>query len=165
MHDSDQDDIITEKSKSQLKREAHTLLELGRELTLLSTDELDQLPIPEPLLDAILTAKKINQHGGRKRQIQYIGKLMRQLDIEPLEEAMAQRQLKLKRETQRFHQIEQLRDGLIQGNDALFDDIMERYPSIDRQHLRQLIRNAQKESPPAKASRNLFRYLRDLESE
>ena len=77
-------DINEQPSKSQLKREAEAQQRLGEQLVALDAKQLRQFALPEQLLDAVLTAQKIKQHGGRKRQLQYIGKLMRQIDTAPI---------------------------------------------------------------------------------
>ena len=153
-------------SRSQLKRDAEALQDLGRDLVELPQARLDRIEMPEKLREAIDLARRITAHGGRRRQLQFIGKLMRRLDAEPIRgqlEAMLQAD---RRAAQRFHHLEALRDKLIAEGDAALGAIIETYPYADRQHLRQLIRQAQQErdknKPPASA-RSLFRYLRELD--
>ncbi|HEC28205.1 MAG TPA: DUF615 domain-containing protein [Gammaproteobacteria bacterium] len=165
MTEADNNNTRTETSKSQKKRDALALQELGERLTELPEDALRKLPLPDPLLDAILAAKKIQRHGGRKRQMQYIGKIMRSIDPEPVEQALKNGALKRKRDTSHFHQIEQWRDALIENPATTLDELISKYPDLDIQHVRQLVRNAQFEAnkqKPARSSRALFQYLREL---
>lgn len=153
-------------SRSQLKRDAEALQDLGRELVEMSQARLDRVEMPDKLREAIDLARRITAHGGKRRQMQYIGKLMRNLDAEPIRAQLEAMQQADRRAAQRFHHLEALRDKLIAEGDAALGDILEDYPDADRQHLRQLIRQAQQErdknKPPASA-RSLFRYLRELD--
>ncbi|MDH5178808.1 MAG: DUF615 domain-containing protein [Gammaproteobacteria bacterium] len=164
---TDQDDNIDQPeapSKSQLKRDAQALQDLGTELLQLDNASLQRCALPEALLDAVLAARKIKQHGARKRQLQYIGKLMRGIDPAPIEAELNRlRQLHLQSNAT-FHLIEQWRDRLLQDEQSLAE-LIEQYPQLDRQHLRQLIRNARSEqaqNKPPRHVRNLFRYLREI---
>ena len=164
----DNDDFETPKSKSQLKREMNALQELGEELVNLSTKDLTKIPLPEDLVDAIYLARDIKSHGGHKRQLQYIGKLIRNIDAEPIQQALNAIHLRGQQSTTRFHKIEQWRDRLInEGNEAL-NELIALHPQAERQQLRQLMLNINKESKqnkPPKSARNLFRYLRELMAE
>ena len=164
----DNDDFETPKSKSQLKREMNALQELGEELVNLSTKDLTKIPLPEDLADAICLARDIKSHGGHKRQLQYIGKLIRNIDAEPIQQALNAIHLRGRQSTTRFHKIEQWRDRLInEGNEAL-NELIALHPQAERQRLRQLMLNINKESKqnkPPKSARNLFRYLRELMEE
>jgi len=165
MPKDDENEILFEKSKTQFKREATALQKLGEQLTELSEESLMQLALPDDLLDAILAAKKIHQRGGHKRQLQYIGKIMRKIDVEPIEQSILNIKQQHKRETNRFHQLESWRDQLIQNTPQTMDELIVQFPDIDRQHLRQLIRNAQheeKQQKPPKSARAIFKYLQTL---
>jgi ribosome-associated protein len=162
-HDEDEEIIYV--SKSQLKRESHALQELGEELVELPAAKLEKIPLPEELAEAVALARRIKARGGRKRQLQYIGKLMRKLDEEPIRLAMSQLKSESARETAQLHQLEQWRDRLVAEGDAALAELLEQQPQADRQHLRQLVRNAQREikqNKPPKSARELFRYLRTL---
>ena len=152
-------------SRSQLKREAEALQDLGLALVELPPNKYKTIVMPDNLREAIDLARRIKAHGGKRRQMQYIGKLMRKLDAEPIRAQLEAFQQQDRRAAQQFHQLEQLRDQLIEVGDTAIGDILERYPHADRQHLRQLIRQAQlerdKAKPPA-AARSLFKYLREL---
>jgi ribosome-associated protein len=160
----DPTDEFEEKSKSQLKREAHALQDLGELLITLKPAELDGLPLPEALARAIQDAR-IMKRGALKRQRQFIGKLMRDIDPEPIRAAMALRQQQAMDSSRRQHRLEDWRDRLIREGDDVLGAALEEFPQADRQQLRQLIRQARKEAEqdrPPKSARALFRYLRDL---
>lgn len=164
-NDTPEDIEESEKSKSQRKREATALQALGEELLKLNQDQLKQISLPDNLLDAINIAKKISKRGGLKRQLQYIGKIMRNIDAEPILHALETIKQKDHQSNARFHRLEQWRDRLISGDKEALTEAFEAFPGADRQHLRQLVRKAAKEhsenKPPA-AARAVFKYLREL---
>ncbi len=160
--DWDQDEGV---SKSQLKREAHSLTELGKRLVQLDKGSLAKIPLPDNLLDAINSAKNIRQHGALKRQLQYIGKLMRKTDPEPIQAAYEAATHHYRADTQQLHEIENWRDRLLAEGDSALGELTDRHPDADRQHLRQLMRSAKKEreqNKPPRAARELFQYLKGL---
>jgi len=162
-----EDDNQAEISKSQLKRDMDELKKLGVELLEFSDDALRQL-LPEALLEAMRTAKRITSNNARKRQLQYIGKLLKDIDPAPLREAVDARNHQHATHTRGFHQLEVLRDKLIMEGDSALPGVLALFPRTDRQHLRKLIRQARKEQEtgqPPRASRLLFRYLRELQEE
>ncbi|EED33891.1 conserved hypothetical protein [gamma proteobacterium NOR5-3] len=153
-------------SKSARKREMTARQALGEALCELSARELSKIPIEdEDLLAAIEESARIKQNSAMRRHRQYIGKLMRRIDPEPLQRALDALYQSRKDETHRFQALEELRDTLIREGDKALGQVIDKHPGADRQQLRQLIREAQKEAaadkPPA-ASRRLFRYLREL---
>ena len=151
-------------SKSQRKRESTALQDLGEELVGLSKERLAKIDMPERLLEAILEAQRITAHGGRKRQLQFIGKLMRSAEVEPLQAAVDELKGQSSASTARQHRLEALRVKLM-ADEAGFKQLAEDYPAADIQRLRQLRRNAIKEAEqkkPPKSFRELFRELRDL---
>lgn len=157
-------DEFEEKSKSQLKREAHALQELGEQLIAMKPADLVDLPLPDNLARAISDARSM-QRGALKRQRQYIGKLMRDIDPEPIQAALDLRRQQAMEQSRQQHKLEEWRDRLILEGDKALGEALETFPTADRQQLRQMIRQAQKEAEqnkPPKTSRNLFRYLRDL---
>lgn len=161
--DDDEEIIIV--SKSQLKRESHALQALGEELVGLPAAKLAKIPMPDELAEAVAQARKIKARGGLKRQLQYIGKIMRSIDAEPIERALEEMHNAAGREAAKFHRLEQWRDRLLAEGDAALGPLLEEFPHAERQHLRQLIRNAQQEAAkgkPPKSAREIFRYLRDL---
>ncbi len=162
MYYDDEPEII---SKSEIKRQMTALQKLGEKLLALSPKQLALVPMSEKLEEAIETAKRINHHEGKRRQMQYIGKLMRSEDGEAIGAVIQQIEDGQKALARAFQQLETWRDRMItEGEDAI-GEFANTYPDVDRQHLRQLIRNAQKESsqnkPPANA-RKLFKYLREV---
>jgi ribosome-associated protein len=165
MSTEDENALALEKSKTRKKHEANALQALGTELTQLSEEQLHRIPLPQNLLDAILAAQKIHHRGGRKRQLQYIGKLMRDIDPQPVKQAIQHMQLQHKRDITQFHQLETWRDQLLQNSSTVMDELLTRFPDLDVQHVRQLVRNAHKESSgqkPPKSARALFKYLQTL---
>lgn len=161
------DDAHDEKSKSQLKREMDALQELGKRLTQLNNDQLDQVPMPDTLDNAVREHQRLRKGEALRRQLQYIGRIMRKLDAEEVDaisHAINLFDASQVEHTQRFHQIEIWRDRLLTEKTALTDYLAD-YPQADVQHLRQLIRNAQKEQAQQKnlgSSRKLFKYLREV---
>ncbi|MFC5693951.1 ribosome biogenesis factor YjgA [Pseudomonas sp. GCM10022186] len=160
------DDFSGEKSKSQIKRELHALQDLGERLTTLKADVLAKLPLTDALQRALAEAPKHKAHVARKRHIQYIGKLMREQDVEAILALIDQLDSSTREYNERFHALERWRDRLIEGGDAALESFVADYPDTDRQHLRGLIRHAQHEAahnkPPA-AARKVFKYIRDLD--
>ena len=152
-------------SKSARKREMQALQEIGEAIIKLSDGEFATIPLEGELLDAIMLARRLKSGEGLRRQMQYVGKLMRNVDTVAIGTALQDLQNGRALHNQRFHQLEQLRDTLIIEGTSAMDKVLENYPHADRQHLRQLIATASKEreqeKPPA-ASRKLFRYLREL---
>jgi ribosome-associated protein len=152
-------------SKSARKREMQALQEIGETIVKLSDGEFAAIPLEGELLDAILLARRLKSGEGLRRQMQYIGKLMRHADIATIQCALQDLQNGRALHNQRFHRLEQLRDTLIIEGVSAMDKALSEYPHADRQHLRQLITTAAKEreqeKPPA-AARKLFRYLREL---
>ena len=152
-------------SKSQRKREMTALQDLGGELVALSKERLAKIDMPERLRDALLEAQRITSHEARRRQMQYIGKIMRDVDAAPLRAAMDEINGVSKAATIRQHQLERLRARLME-DEAVFSEVARDYPGADMQHLRQLRRNALKEAQqgkPPRAYRELFRELRALD--
>lgn len=160
MQDNDHEEEL---SKTQRKQIMHDLQELGEALVELPKEKLQQLDLPENLHDAVLEARRISAHGGRRRQLQYVGKLMRTVDTAPIQDKLDQWNGNHAEETARMHRLENWRKRLIE-DDAALGDLLTQNPTFDVQHLRTLIRNARREalqSKPPKSSRELFRLLRD----
>ena len=153
-------------SKSARKREMHALQRLGESLVSLSEKQLRSIPVEdERLLAALEECRRISSNSARKRHMQLIGKLMRDIDATPIEKAMDALHQARNADTLAFQSLETLRTEILQAGPGGTELAIQRYPSADRQHLRQLILQHQKEiaanKPPA-ASRKLFRYLREL---
>ena len=155
-------------SKSAVKRAMTALQDVGAQLVKLSDRELARMPIEdEALAQAIAAARRIRSNSARRRQMQYIGKLMRKIDAEPLTRALSELHQQRHQQADAFHQLEILRDALLERGQDAIEEVLHIYPEADRQHLRQLLRQHQKEvshnKPPA-AARKLFQYLRELAS-
>lgn len=153
-------------SKTKLKAEADAQQALGVRLTELPKDKLLKLNLPEDLFAAILESKKITANGATRRHRQYLGKLMREIDTAPISEQLARWEGKHTAENAYFHGLERWRDRLINDTNAL-SEFIALHPATDSQHLRTLIRNAQKEqaaAKPPKSSREIFRILREITS-
>jgi ribosome-associated protein len=154
-------------SKSELKRQSNELQKLGEQLIEAPRDRVKRVPMPDEVKDAILMAQTITNHEGRRRQLQYVGKMMRTLDEE--EVAVIQRTIESwkgasKAETAALHALERRRDKLLADDKAL-TQLLEEHPQLDVQQLRTLIRNARKEqaeNKPPKAYREIFQILKDL---
>jgi ribosome-associated protein len=157
-----------EKSRTQLKKEAADLKKMGRRLVELSNDQLKRMALPDVLMEAIKAVRLMKSRGARRRQMQYIGTLMRAVDAEPIKNALLEIEQGAYLQAKEFHRIEAWRDQLIAGDDALLDEIVATFPNVDRQRLGQLVRSARKEkarNAPPKSARNLFRYLKGLTDE
>jgi ribosome-associated protein len=152
-------------SKSERKRRSDDLQALGEELIELSQAELDTLPLPETLREAVMLARRITAHGGLYRQKQYIGKLMRKIDAEPIRAALNAKRDRERAEALRFRRIEQWRDRLIREGTPALDALCAEAPRrVDRQALGELLDRARSERAnrtPPHAGRELFRVLRD----
>lgn len=139
---------------------------LGAELVALSKDQLKKVDLPDDLRDAIRDAQRFTQHGAHRRQLQYIGKLMRSIDPAPIQAALDEINGISAAATARMHALERLRTRFLE-DEAVLGEIAAAHPQADLQHLRQLRRNALKEqqqAKPPRAFRELFRVLRELES-
>ena len=163
-HSGAQTDVSPEAtSKSARKREADRLLLLGRRLTELRHEHLDTLELPDALLQALLDYQRFPSHGAKKRQLQFIGKIMRSIDVEAIEAALAKMDGESAEARYQFKQLEQWRDLLISDENAL-TTFIEAFPNVDRQQLRQLIKkanDARNETQQKTHARALFRFIRD----
>ncbi|WP_346839298.1 ribosome biogenesis factor YjgA [Microbulbifer sp. SAOS-129_SWC] len=153
------------KSKTQVKQEMHELQALGTQLTELNGAQLAEVPISDDLREAIATLHRIKSNEARRRQNQYIGKLMRSEDGEAIE-AVLNRFKERDQLHLRFDKMaEDWRARLLKEGKAAQSDFFDNYPSADHQQLRQLIRDSQKEiknNKPPTNQRKLFRFLRDF---
>jgi len=155
------------KSKTKRKKEAEALQELGEALVRLTPSQIKDIPLPSAISEAVAFAKTLKR-GALRRQLQYIGTLMRQYDTAPIKEALQNIQDGDFKKASVFKEIEEWRAQLMEGNEALMEDILRRYSGSDRQKLTQLMRNAVKErtnNKPPRAFRDLFRYLKKIRSE
>lgn len=162
--ENENDDEIIWVSKSEIKRDAEALKDLGVELIELGKNALERIPLDEDLRTAIELAQKIKKEG-RRRQIQLIGKMLRARDIEPIQTALDKLKNRHNQQVALFHKLEVLRDRLVEEGDDAIPSVLQMYPEADRQQLRALVRNAQKEketNKPPKSFRQIFQYLREL---
>jgi len=151
-------------NKTQLKRELKALHELSRELVNLPRTHFDALPLSERIKEQIFAAKHFKK-AALQRQLRFISGLMQEEDIKAIREALRLIKRPHKQNVERFHQLETWRDQLIAGNNTVFADVLKQYPHAERQYMRQLIRNANKEAAQnrsPKAARLLFQYLQAL---
>jgi len=150
-------------SKTQKKKEALSLQELGERLVTLSTEQLKNIELPSVMFNAVTLAKKLKKHGARLRQMQYIGTLMRKYDPQPVLEALHRMEQGSRGQSAEHRKIETLRDELIAGNDQLIERFALQFSLADLQQLTSLVQEAREEraldDTARKASRSLFRYL------
>ena len=154
-------------SRSEIKRAAQAVTDLGEQLTELPEQTLNRMPLPKELLEAILLSKQI-KGGALKRQKQFIGRYLREHEalIVEIKQFFEAEELKIKRRNIQMQQMEKWRDRLIAEGDDALNDLISAYPQLqsDRSELRQWIRNAQNEAKaekPAKSAQMLFKYLKD----
>lgn len=152
-------------SKSQTKRDMLALQKLGVALVELPESQLEKIPLPTQLLEAIQFARTLKANESKRRHLQFIGKLMRDVDAAPIQAALEALRLSHHKGIQQFHKIEKWRDQLIAEGDLAIQKLLEIAPEVDRQQLRQLVRNAQRDTEKSinsGAVTELFRYLREL---
>lgn len=138
----------TDVSKTDLKKQSDHLQNVGEQLLTLRKGLVDKLELPERLLEAVAEAKRITNFEGKRRQMQFIGKIMRKLDdaqVRAIEEALAIQHQGSAKDTLRLHQAEQWRDRLIADDNAL-TEWLQTDPDADLQHLRSLLRQARKDA-------------------
>ncbi|MCP4119696.1 MAG: DUF615 domain-containing protein [Desulfobacteraceae bacterium] len=154
-----------EKSRTKVKHEVEALQRLGERLIELSEEQIKSMAIPDDLKREVLFAKTITRHGARRRQLQYIGSIMRNIDPESVVKAIDRLSMARAVADAKFKKMEQLRDELIQGDQAAIDRFVNDHPQADRRWLRQLARNAKNEiaaKKPPKSSRAIFKYIREI---
>lgn len=145
------------------KREAEAMRVLGDALVALSPERLKEIPLPEEIRDAIRLAQRISAHGGRRRQLQLIARLLRETDAAPIQAALDRLNNRSALAIAEHHQTERWRERLLSEGDAALTEFLAAHPGADPQRLRQLVRGAQQEAAagrPPKSARELFRLLR-----
>jgi len=158
----DEPDELT--SKTRKKKDMLALQDLGVKLVELNEQQLGTMQLPEPLLAAVREARRLTRHEARRRQMQYIGRLMRDIDPAPIRDRLDEWRGQGREHTAQLHALERWRDELLAGDPAL-ERFLREYPGADSQQLRTLIRNARREQGaalPPKSYRELFRVLRDV---
>jgi ribosome-associated protein len=153
-------------SKTRRKKDMHALQDLGETLTTLPPALLDKCNLPAELLQAIAEYKRIpDRRGAKKRQLQFIGRVMRDIDAEPILQVLDEQGQQAELAKRRFQRLEEVREQLLAGDQGTLDELIRDYAGFDIQYARALIRQAQKEQAennhPA-ASRKLFAYLREI---
>ncbi len=157
----DDEEIERGPSKSQLKREQLELQELGREMTKLGDDQLKRIHLPEDVLAEIIEFRRMRSFGAQRRQLQLIGKKMRNMDPKAVREAIDRATGESRAAVALLHRCETLRDKMIEGDDAV-KKFIDEHPETDIQALRTLVRGARKErelQKPPKNARELYRFL------
>lgn len=160
-------------SKSELKRQMHDLQELGAAIVTLNKERIKALGLPEKLIEALKHWQDITAHGAKRRQLQYIGKLMRSVDPEPIRRSLEEQHKGSAEQTLQLHRLETLREQLLaedeNGKNAL-TQWLDEHPQADAQKLRSFIRAARKDASATPEQRNgrtfreLFKYLKEYES-
>ena len=143
------------------------LQQLGAQLVDLNEQQLNSMLLPEELLEAVLEAKRLTKHEAKRRQLQFIGRVMRDIDAAPIRDRLEEWRGQGREHTAQLHTLERWRDELLAGDPAL-ERFLGQYPGADSQRLRTLIRNARREQGaalPPKSYRELFRALRDMTTE
>ena len=150
-------------SRTQLKKQMTALQELGSELVSLTPAQLAEMALPESLHEAVMTAKQITRFEARRRQLQYIGKLMRHIDPEPIRARLDRWKASSLEHTARVHRLERWRERLL-ADDTALPELLREHPHADIQQLRTLVRNARREresNQPPRNYRALFKLLRE----
>jgi ribosome-associated protein len=150
-------------SKTRRKQEVHALQALGARLTQLSRDQIERLALPEDLREAVLFAQQVTSHEGRRRQLHYVGKLMRRADADAIRAGIERVTGASRAAVTLMHRAEQWRDRLL-ADDAALTDFVARHPQADVQWLRATIRAArrdQADARPPRHARELYRWLHD----
>ncbi len=153
------------KSRTQQKNEARALQKLGEQLVTLSSEQLQGVDIQEELLKAVMVARKTRTHEARRRQMQYIGTLMRNTDPKPIQDALENIKRGDSPKTRALKKIEKWRDEIKKGNRQIIEEILSNCPDAERQRLAQLARNARnchETGKGEKSSRTLFPYLKEI---
>ncbi len=157
-------------SRSQQRRDALAVLDLANVLMELPEGKLAKVPMPDDLRDLVKESRRITAHIARKRQMQFLAKAMRKQDedvLDAIARTFNQNRDDARRDTARMHQLEDLRERLLEDGDDALAELLEAHPEADRQKLRQLIRNAKTErekNKPPKAYREIFQVLKALEA-
>jgi ribosome-associated protein len=163
-HDDNTEELNLPPSKTKIKQQMHDLQDIGEQLVELSADKLKQLDLPERLFDAVREMKRINKFGAQRRQMQYIGRLMRDVEPAPIIAKLEAWSGKSHQHIAWLHQLERWRDRLLE-NDAALTELLADHPEADAQRLRALVRNAIKEkelAKPPKNYREIFQVLREI---
>ncbi len=152
-------------NKTQIKKELAILFALSEEMSELSATQLKTLELPDNIYKAVVEVSGMPHKGARKRLLKFITGQLNKIEVEPVLEKLACMKNKSAHAVREHHIVERWRDRLIAGGNDVLTELLNEQPHADRQQLRQLLRNAQKEAEaakPPKSSRLLYRYLKDL---
>lgn len=152
-------------SKTRRKADMHALQSIGEALVELSNEQLASVDMPDSLRDAVMEAKRLNKHEARRRQMQYIGRLMRDVDSAPLRAKLDELAGRSATATAALHRVERWRDRLIE-DDGAFSDFVQAYPHAELQPIRAAVREVRKEREAARAPRyfrELFRLIKTVD--
>jgi ribosome-associated protein len=161
MVDLEKDSVV---SKTELKKDSKKIQQFGRKISELTINNIEAFKFPLNIYEAVIGLKNLKSNSAKKRQVQYLGKLLREIDLTDAFLVMKQLKVSSQKEIQRNHIIEGWRDKLLSNNNSI-TEFVDEYPKIDRQSLRQTISNAQKEkkdNKPPKYSRQLFKLIKDI---
>ena len=161
MVDLEKDSVV---SKTELKKDSKKIQQFGRKISELTINNIKAFKFPLTIYEAVIGLKNLKSNSAKKRQVQYLGKLLREFDLTHAFLVMKQLEVSSQKEIQRNHIIEGWRDKLLSNNDSI-TEFVDEYPKIDRQSLRQTISNAQKEKKDnkgSKYSRQLFKLIKDI---
>ena len=154
-----------ETSKSQLKRDSHALQDLGKKLAALSADQLARIPLDEPVLEAIALAHRIqNKRSALKRHYQFLGKLLRARDTDPIFAALDELNRESHQSIQRHHRAETWRDRIVAEGDGAINEFVSECAPADRQKLRQLWRNLNNAPSDAKKIQHSRLIYKEIKS-
>tara|TARA_B100000795_G_scaffold198244_1_gene152111 strand:+ start:35 stop:532 length:498 start_codon:yes stop_codon:yes gene_type:complete len=161
MVDLDKDSVT---SKTELKKDSKKIQQFGRKISELTINNIETFKFPLNIYEATIDLKNLKSNSAKKRQVQYLGKLLREIDLTDAFIIMKQLKVSSQKEIQRNNIIEGWRNKLLNNNNSI-TEFVDEYPEIDRQSLRQTISNAQKEkikNKPPKYSRQLFKLIKDI---
>lgn len=155
-------------SRTDIKKAAQAVTDLGVQISEMTETEILKLQLPQEFTDAVLMLKSMDKGPALKRQRMFVGKLLRQNEplIIEIKAKLEEIEAKKKQQNAHFHQLEKWRDRLVDEGDSALGELLNLYPQIDRQQMRQWIRNAKKEQSqdkPPKSAREIFQYLKALE--
>ena len=161
MVDFDKNSVV---SKTELKKDSKKIQDFGRKISQLTIKNIERFDFSSNTYEAIIDLKNLKSNSAKKRQVQYLGKLLREIDLTDAFIIMKQLKVSSQKEIQRNHIIEDWRDKLLNNNESI-TEFVDLYPNINRQSLRQTILNAQKEknnNKPPKYSKQLFKFIKDI---
>ena len=161
MVDLEKDSVV---SKTELKKDSKKIQQFGRKISELTINNIEEFKFPLNIYEAVIGLKNLKSNSAKKRQVQYLGKLLREIDLTDAFIVMKQLKVSSQKEIQRNNIIESWRDKLL-TNAKSITEFVDEYPKIDRQSLRQTISNAQKEkkdNKPPKHSKQLFKLIKDI---